>query len=385
MTDSASAAPARVGLLPDGLRDTLDPGAAHGAALAEALMTAFGGWGYRRVAPPLVEFEDELMNGTGAAMAARSFRMMDPVSHRMLAVRADITPQIARIAATRLVHAPRPVRLCYVGDVLRVSGSQLRPERQFQQAGAELIGSPHPAADAELVLMAVTALADLGLKGVSVDLTLPTLVATVAAARGLDEAGLGRLRPALDRKDGAAVAAMGPDMAVFGDLLAAAGPAERGLAVLRGLDLPAEAAAQIDDLAAVVARVHGDRPDLTLTIDPVEWRGYEYQTGLSFTLFAPRVRGELGRGGRYRAGAEPATGVTLYLDTLTRALPQPAAPKRLFLPAGTPADQARQCRAAGWATVADLDGASDVEAEARRLGCTHVLAQDGPHPLPPES
>ena len=119
------------GLLPQGLRDLLPPQAEAEAALVERLMAVLAGNGYERVEPPLVEFEDNLLSGAGAAMAKETFRLMDPVSQRMVGVRADMTPQVARIAATRLAKAPRPLRLSYAGQVLRVKGGQLNPERQI--------------------------------------------------------------------------------------------------------------------------------------------------------------------------------------------------------------------------------------------------------------
>jgi ATP phosphoribosyltransferase regulatory subunit len=101
----------RKALLPDGLRDVLPPDAAHEALVAARLVGAFAARGYRRVDPPLVEFEDSLLDGAGQAMATTTFRLMDPVSQRMMGVRADMTIQVARIAATRLANAPRPLRL----------------------------------------------------------------------------------------------------------------------------------------------------------------------------------------------------------------------------------------------------------------------------------
>src|SRR6185437_2062742 len=104
--------------------------------------------------------------------------------------RADMTPQVARIATTRLKDAARPLRLCYAGQVLRVGGSEIRPERQVGQVGAELIGSDAVAADLEVVAVAAEALVALGIAGLSVDLTLPTLVPAVCRALGLDDAAL---------------------------------------------------------------------------------------------------------------------------------------------------------------------------------------------------
>lgn len=149
-------------LLPAGLQDGLPPEAAHEAATMERLIDALAAHGYERVKPPLLEFEDSLLIGPGEQVATQTFRLMDPISQRMMGLRADMTPQVARIASSRLSRAPRPLRLCYAGEVLRVRGNQLRPERQFAQVGAELVGALAPAADAELVRLAAEALQNIG-------------------------------------------------------------------------------------------------------------------------------------------------------------------------------------------------------------------------------
>lgn len=362
-------------LLPAGLRDILPPDAAFEADVVHRLMGYFAAQGYQRVKPPLIEFEESLLDGSGAGMASHTFRIMDPVSQKMMGVRSDMTPQVARIATTRLANEVRPLRLSYAGQVLRVKGSQLRPERQFGQAGVELIGSDAPAADAEVVVLAAEALVHLGLAGVSVDLTLPTLVPALFADLGLDGRVQAELREALDHKDTAAVSAIGGAAApALEALIAAAGPADRALAALRAMTLPTAAAAARDRLAAVIDLVRADAPDLTLTVDPVEHRGFDYHTGVSFTIFARHAGAELGRGGRYLAGGEePATGVTLFMDTVQAALPAAQPPRRLYLPLGTARAEGLRLRAEGWMTVAGLDEVIDPRAEARRLGCGHAF------------
>jgi ATP phosphoribosyltransferase regulatory subunit len=369
-------------LLPTGLKDVLPPSADQEAQTVERLLNAFAARGYERVKPPLIEFEDALLTGPGAALAAQSFRLMDPMSQRMLAVRPDMTTQVARIASSRLRNAPRPLRLCYGGQVLRVTGTQMRPERQFTQAGAELVGSNAPDADAEAATLAASALLSVGVSRLALDLNLPPLVGAVASHLGFSAADNAALREALDRKDAAAVADLGGAHAdLFRGLLRAAGPAETAMARLKALDLPEPVRADVARLDIVQARVRAALPDLTVTVDPVEHRGFEYQSGVSFALYATGVHGELGRGGRYAAngedgGAEPATGFTLFMDTVMRAVPRPTAPARVYLPHGTPADAAERLRAAGWITVAGLAPEADAAAEARRLRCTHVL-RDG--------
>jgi ATP phosphoribosyltransferase regulatory subunit len=374
MTNSAEKA-----LLPAGLQDLLPPDAAHEATILDRLVAAFASFGYERVKPPLMEFEDTLLSGAGRAVAKESFRLMDPVSQRMMALRADITPQVARIAATRLQSEPRPLRLCYGGQVLRVRGGQLRPERQFAQAGAELIGAPQEAGDAEVVVLAVSALEAVGVRGLTADLSLPTLVPAVTKGLAVEDDAAEALRQALDRKDAEAVTVLsGSQSGLFEGLLRAAGPADQALSALQALGLPEEGRGEVEKLARVVTGIRRESPEVSLTIDPVEHRGFEYHTGISFTFFARDVRGELGRGGRYLAegfGAqrETSTGFTLYMDTVLRALPAADRAARIFLPEGCDPKTGRSLREQGWPTLSSLEPAVDPVSEARRLGCSHAL------------
>lgn len=381
----------RKALLPAGLRDILAPEAAIEAGIRETLAASFVSHGYDRVKPPLVEFEDSLVSGAGAAVAGDTFRLMDPVSQRMMGVRADMTTQVARIALARLAEAPRPLRLSYSGEVLRVRGTQLRPERQFAQVGAELIGVESAAADIEIIAIAIESLGRLGVPDLSVDLTIPPLVPALLGDIELSEQSMAALRDALDRKDASAVLKLGGAAAdTLCRLMEGTGPADDALAVLDGLKLPAPAAQDLDRLREVYTGLRARIPDLAITIDPVENRGFEYHTGVSFTFFSRADRGEIGAGGRYTASladgngiqggsddsAEAATGFTLYIDTIMRVMPETDAMPRVFMPAGSAAEESSRLRNDGWVTINGLDAVADEQAEARRLGCSHIW-QDG--------
>lgn len=365
--------PIHPALLPAGLRDVLPPEAEIEAHCVEAIMDRFASHGYQRVKTPLIEFEESLFAGAGAATAEQTFRLMDPSSQRMMGVRADTTPQIARLAATRLRAAPRPLRLAYSGQCLRVRGSQLQPERQIAQAGIELIGHDMAAADAEIILTAAAALAAVGLANVTIDLTVPWLVLT------LMEQVKPELRPelasALDRKDSAAVTSFKiPSTEIFRELLEAAGPADRAVPALLAIELPAPSKVHAIRIAETVQVLRTQNPDLALTIDPIEFRGYRYHTGICTTVFAAGRQAELGRGGRYLSGNnEPATGITLYPDTIVRVAPAPKLRPRIFLPFGTTLSEAEVCRRQGLATIPALDASAPALNEANRLGCTHVF------------
>ncbi len=369
MTDDPPPHPA---LLPAGLCDLLPPEAEWEARAVGRVMDVFGAHGYQRVKPPLLEFADALLAGSGAAVAEQTFRLADPASQRMLGLRADITPQVARIAATRLAGAARPLRLCYAGQCLRVRGSQVAPDRQIGQAGIELIGSTSPAADAEIVVVAAEALARLGIARASYDLTLPQLAPALIDAAGITGTERQALAHALDRKDAAAVARHGGAIAgTLTDLLLAAGPADGALAALAAAALPAPAAALAEQARATVAAIRDLAPNLRITIDPIEFRGFLYHTGICVTVYSPGHPEELGRGGRYlTADQEPATGLTLYSDALLRVAPRPTPSPLVFLPPGADQAAAARLRMEGFATLAAL---GESEAAASRLGCTHVL------------
>lgn len=357
-------------LLPAGLRDTLPPEAEIEAKSVETIMDCFAAHGYARVKTPLLEFEDSLFAGSGAATAEQTFRLMDPQSQRMMGLRADTTPQIGRVAATRLGSAPRPLRLAYAGQCLRVRGSHLQPERQIAQAGIELIGVDSAEADAEIILTAAEALAAVGLHHISFDLTIPHLVLQLLDA-DVDPA----LTRALDRKDSAAVAQLGgTHTALLLQLLEASGTAARAIPALLAIDLPPAARAHAERMAQTVAALAAHKPDLALTIDPVEFRGYRYHTGICFTVFASGEQAELGRGGRYMCGdTEPATGITLYPDTIVQVAPAPRLRPRIYLPFGTSPTVAATFRAQNFATIPGLAAVDSATDEAARLGCRYVF------------
>jgi ATP phosphoribosyltransferase regulatory subunit len=380
-------------LLPAGLHDLLPPRAAQEAETVSGIIGVFRACGYEQVKPPLVEFESTLVgNGSngGGSLAGQMFRLMDPVSQRMMAVRADITLQVARIAETRLGDAPRPLRLSYAGQILRVRGNQLRPERQFAQVGVELIGSLDVAADIEVVTLAADALRSAGIAQPTIDLNSPALVAEILSGIDLEGATVAELRAALDRKDAGAtgdilrehgVAFSGAAKALCA-MIETVGPADAVIEELSAIDLPDGARAEVARLGAVIRGVRAALPDLSLTLDPVEYRGFEYQTGVSFTLFAEGIRGELGRGGRYITDSgEPATGVSLFMDSILRALPKPATATRLYLPHGTAFVEGQALRANGWITVLALAPETHPADEARRLGCSHILENGKPKAL----
>lgn len=370
-------------LLPEGLEDRLPPEAARITAAMRACLDVLDAHGYDRVRPPLLEFEASLVGRmAGVTVGERSsmFRFVDPASLRTLALRSDMTPQVGRIAATSLGTAPRPLRLAYCGDTVVIKASQLDPARERLQLGAELIGADSVAAAGEMVMLAIEAMKAAGLTGISVDFTLPDLVDTLAGADGLGAfpltpAQIEDVRRELDTKDAGGLKAAGG--AAYLPLLYATGPLDSALAALRAVDAGGALKSRLDALEAIAAHI-GEAA--TITLDPTERHGFEYQSWFGFTLYADGLRRAAGRGGTYRiAGSdEAATGFTLYLDRIAEIAPQPEAVRMVYLPTGHDRAAAARLRSEGWRTLAQLAEGED----PAMLGCGYVL--DGATPVPLE-
>ncbi|KUR72871.1 ATP phosphoribosyltransferase regulatory subunit [Novosphingobium fuchskuhlense] len=366
-------------LLPEGLEDRLPREAAATTRVMRAIQDVMHGHGYDRVLPPMIEFERSLAARMDGINQRRMFRFVDPASLRMMGLRSDHTPQIGRIAGTRLAGAARPLRLCYAGQVLTIKGDALDPARERLQCGAELIGADNVAAASEVVAIAIEALQAAGAQGVSVDFTLPDLVDTLAAkAFPLAADQIEAVRRELDTKDAGGLVDAGG--AAYVPLLYATGDFDAAIAKLAAIDAGGALASRIAALRAIAAALGGAA---RLTLDPSERHGFEYQSWLGFTLYADGVRGALGRGGTYRIagsgareqGGEVATGFSLYPDALIGLVAgEEAAPDCVFLPLGHDRDVAARLRSIGWRTVAALSEADTAEA----LGCSHVLEGDEP-------
>lgn len=365
-------------LLPEGFRDRLPPQAEAAVRVSRAMLDVLASNGYARVAPAIAEFEHSLSARSGGATRNSLLRFTDPVSGHTLSLRGDITVQVGRIATTRLVDTPRPLRLCYHGQILRLRARQLRPEREITQLGAELIGNDSVAAVSEIVGVAVDALEAAGVKDIIVDFTLPDLVETLAAeALPLETGQIDAVRSELDMKDAGGLSALGAD--AYLPLLAATGPFADAVEKLRAIDAGGALASRIKALEEIATMLAGRA---TITLDPTERHGFEYQSWFGFTLLAKGYTAALGRGGTYAierpdGTEEVAIGFSLYPDALIDAAVEETENQRLFLPVGTLPTKAAQMRAEGWVTVAALDENDS----ATSLGCSHVMVKGRAEPI----
>jgi ATP phosphoribosyltransferase regulatory subunit len=319
--------------LPSGVRDFLPRAAARRLSLAARLSRVFEAWGYARIITPVFECADVLERGLGGDARAAAIRFVEPGTGEVVALRPDITAQVARLVATRLAEHEAPVRLCYEGAVYRLSGrlADEMGQREIIQAGVELIDLPAPAGDAEVLAVAAAALCSASLPEIRLDVGHVAPVRHVLGAAPDDDTR-DELARALAKKDRAklrAIAAklppdVGPLAEALGSLWGAAQPT-----LARAVELPWPDLVRhgLDEVRVVLHKFAelADQPSPAITIDLGDVRGFDYYTGFRFAGYAGGAPDAVLRGGRYDAligrygRPARATGFAIDIEALAQA------------------------------------------------------------------
>lgn len=380
-------------LLPDGIEEILPAPTRHLEGLRSRLLTLFSCWGYDLVIPPFIDYLDSLLTGSGHDLALQTFTLTDQVTGKLLGVRADMTPQVARIDAHTL-KSDCPNRLCYVGTILHTRGDALEKTRSPMQIGAELYGHAGQESDIEVIRLMLEMLATTGLIDVHLDLGHVGIYRALCQQAGLTRPQETQLFDVLQRKARPELTELIASLAIddaLKNILLKLPELNGGLDTLdkaKALfaDANGDARQALHDLQAIAENLTRRYPHLPISCDLAELRGYHYHTGVVFAAFVPGVGREIARGGRYDnigavfGRARPATGFSADLKLLSaltlQTQPLPA-PRRIFAPYHEDygLDQAiRDLRAQGYSVLQQLPGQTGDDAQA--LGCTAVLEQD---------
>jgi ATP phosphoribosyltransferase regulatory subunit len=385
------------------MRDFAPRAAASRRRIAETLLEVFERWGFARVITPAFEYEEVLALGLGGAGRAAAIRFVEPSSGQVVALRPDITPQIARLIATRFRDEPGPVRLSYEGTVVRLERAG-KGQRELIQAGVELAGVGSPAGDVEVIALGVAALRAAGLPQPTIDLGHLGLAREVLAALELPEAVVAEARRRIAKRDATGLEeilrdARGSSAAVrFAALLPelSGSPAVLETATKRAPTPGIKRA--LADLAAIVAAIEARGLDARLHVELGEVRGFDYYTGVRFQAFVPGASDAVLAGGRYdnllaRYGRpSPAVGFAIDVEAAAGALEAASdetadgadAPVELSDGAGgvlvcgplaAANEAAEDLRRRGTRAVAELSGLEGeaLAAYARRWGFTEVV------------
>lgn len=318
-------------LLPDGVEEILPNQAFKVERLRRQVLDLYHGWGYDLVIPPLVEFTDSLLSGTGSDLDLMTFKVTDQISGRMMGIRADITPQTSRMDAHSL-RRNGPSRLCYAGTVLYTKPRYPLASRSPIQIGVELYGEAGLAADIEVISLMVETLRLAGLEKPQLDLGHVGVYGNLLEEAGLSKDQEATLFDLLQRKsvpeldvwvaDNISDTATATMIRALVDLAGDASVIDRARELFA--EAPAEVELALDELQAVVDALKISSPEAELYLDLSELRGYHYHTGVVFAAYAPGAGQAIGNGGRYDHVGEafgrsrPATGFNISLQALVQ-------------------------------------------------------------------
>jgi ATP phosphoribosyltransferase regulatory subunit len=361
-------------LLPEHIEDVLPAEARAMERLRRAILDLFESHGYELVAPPLLEYTDSLLSGIGKDLDLATFKLVDQLSGRMMGVRADHTPQVARIDA-HLLNRQGVARLCYCGSVLHTVPAGMTKMREPIQIGAELYGHAGLEADAEILGLMVAALKGAGIERLHVDLGHPGIYRALTEKSGLNAEDSEALFHAVQQKDAPRAKELGGD--AVASLTSLNGPREVISSARKQLPtLPALTTAlnALDRLASLV-----QSPGVDISVDLAELGGFNYESGLVFAAFAPGSPDAIARGGRYDevgatfGRARPATGFTMDLRQLAALAPREPGAERILAPAlDDPAlkEAIAKLRQTGNVVVVEMPG---TEKHREELGCERRL------------
>ena len=378
--------------MPEGIEEILPEDAKHLEGLRSKLLEMFACWGYDLVIPPLIDFLDSLLTGSGHDLDLQTFKLTDQVSGEMLGVRADMTPQVARIDAHNLKHE-WPTRLCYVGTILNARSDPLHKTRSPMQIGAELYGHAGKESDVEVICLMLEMLALTGLQNIHLDLGHVGIYRALSRQAGLTELQESELFGVLQRKARPELQGLIDSYAINADLkamLLKLPELNGGKDVLdkaRTVFLKAnnEVKEALADLESIAEKLVVRFPFLPISFDLAELRGYHYHTGIVFAAFVPSIGREIARGGRYDnigavfGRARPATGFSADLKLLSSLSKQYCQVKQrelIFAPYSEDVqlnEKIRELRANQQAVVQQLPGQTG---STKELGCTSILEQD---------
>lgn len=375
-------------LLPDGIKEVLPGEARRLEELRRQLIDMFATWGYELVIPPFVDFLDSLLTGSGSDLDLQTFKLTDQMSGKMLGVRADMTPLVARIDAHNLKYE-HPARLCYVGTILRTLTDTLEKSRSPMQIGAEIYGHSGLESDLEIIRLMLEMLSIAGVKNVHLDLGHVGIYRGLVEQAGLEKSEEAGLFDILQRKARPELEEFLSALSVnetYQSIIRLLPSLNGGRAVLSEARQHFSGAGEsvllaLDELESMADKLKAEFSALEISFDLSELRGYNYHTGLVFACFVPGLGKEIARGGRYdNIGAcfgreRAATGFSADLRLLAMLMVEESVKEssKVYAPCiedMSLSEAVRDLRAQGIPVIQQLPGHND---EFDQLSCTAIL------------
>ena len=305
-------------LLPEGFRDSLPDLAGKEYLISSSFLNLMKQNGYLLINPPLLEFERSLFFLTPEKDNIDSFRLLDPVSQKMMGIRPDITLQVARLACGSLNESPRPLRLCYSGEILKAYNNGLNLSRQITQIGSEIIGIGDNFCEKELIDLIIEILKKLKIKKFFINFTMPTLIQSLSKDFNLTRDELDVVKEKYQNKNHKGIEKISKNLEeISKELLSIVGLVEANIKKLKRINFPKLTQIEINNFIKAIDKIRKKFPHLNIYVDPLEIDGSDYHTGLAFKVFSENLK-ELFTGGNYKVFKENCIGFSGYVENLVK-------------------------------------------------------------------
>ena len=363
-------------LLPEGFRDSLPELATKENKVNSTFIKLMQKNGFLLVKPPLLEFESSLFFLLDDKEESNSFRVLDPISQKMMGIRSDITVQIARISCGSLIELPRPLKVCYSGEVLRVNNNSLNLSRQATQIGSEIIGINQNQCENEIISLMIESLKLLKIKKFFINFTMPTLISAIIKDFKLSKSDLEFVRDKFNNKNSEGLEKISKQLKNISEsLIDSVGEASLNLKKLRKIKLTKNIKLEIQSFIKITSRIVKDFPDLEILIDPLEIDESNYHTGIAFKVFSENLK-ELFSGGNYKVLNENCIGFSGFTESLLlESFSTKSLIKKILTPKFTDIELKKNLQQKGFITFQAIKklNKKQIKAEAIKQECSYYF------------
>ena len=364
-------------LLPLGFRDVLSKESNLQFEYAKNLLKNFYSWGYSFIEPPIIEFESTLKEKNNSFLNKKTLSFLDPLTNKRLSLRSDITTQLARITSDRLFKLPKPLRLCYLGDVFRADKPKLSSDRQFKQSGIEIIGSKSLYADIEIIVLSLDSLKKINFKKISLDLNISIILEKIFDDLKIPFSKRDNLRKLVERKNIKEISNYNKNLYILlKKIIDSTGPLNKNIKKIQKIKFGKNAKKIIDKFLKIcLLLLKKDYGNFNISVDLLDHRGFEYYTGLTFSIFCLDSNKEICRGGRYlTSNNDDAVGSTFFLNQFLQIkINEKKKKKKILIPySDLFNEKAFELRRKGWITIQNINKDNDKKI-AKLHNCKFIL------------
>ncbi len=360
-------------LLPEGFKVLLPEEAHKEEIISRSILDLFFQNGYLLVKTPMMEYEDNISQNTLKSLHNKSYLLIEPETKNILVLRSDITPQIAKIASTKLKHFPRPLRLAYSGEVIRNSKDNYKAEKQLKQIGVELIGGPQNKSMIEILNIAINVLQNINIKNITIDFSLPSIFRIIDKNVNLKSKSNKNIKKALKNKDPGII--IGKKYNYINGLILMAGTIEEALKIYKKFVFPKKIDELLKNFFKFITVIKKNNKDLSITVDMTEGNSFLEYYNFGFKIYNKENAKHIAVGGDYKSNNnEIGMGMTFLVSQLLETT-NFKNKEKIYVPFNVECKNIKLKKS--FIIIKELFANKNILKEAKRQNCNYILDKNG--------